>query len=325
MTTKKLKGSSAAEFFEKSRGGPLTFGAALAGVRHVEGLTQVEFAIKLRVSTAHLCDLEKGRRFVSVERAAALAKRMGHPQAYWVKLAIQDQINHAGLKLKVEVVAAQAPNNTPYWFAAVYGNRDIASVDTQSPTIAITSPTAGATISNQIAIAVTAMDNVGIAKVEHYIDGNLIGTSTVAPYGISWDSKSVADGNHVLSAKAFDTSGNSATSVNVGVVVKNASVITPPENLDTTAPSINITSPTNGALVSRRAYVTIAASAQDNVSVTRVEFYVNGTLLCTDTSSPYNCSWKVPGRAGKEYNLSAKAYDSAGNIGTALLVKVRSQ
>ena len=106
MITKKSKGSSAAEFFEKSRGGPLTFGAALAGVRHVEGLSQVEFAKKLRVSTAHLCDLEKGRRFVSAERAAALAKRMGHPQAYWVKLAIQDQIDHAGLKLKVEVVAA---------------------------------------------------------------------------------------------------------------------------------------------------------------------------------------------------------------------------
>lgn len=106
MITKKSKGSSAASFFLKQRGAPLSFGAALAAIRLVEGLSQVSFAKKLDVSTAHLCDLEKGRRFVSAERAAHLAKRMGHPPEYWVKLAIQDQINQAGLKLKVEVVAA---------------------------------------------------------------------------------------------------------------------------------------------------------------------------------------------------------------------------
>lgn len=106
MTTRKSKDSSAAEFFAKRRGGPLTFGAALASVRQVEGVSQVDFAKKLGISKAHLCDLEKGRRFVSAERAAAIAKRMGHPQEYWVKLAIQDQVNQAGLKLRVEVVAA---------------------------------------------------------------------------------------------------------------------------------------------------------------------------------------------------------------------------
>jgi hypothetical protein len=58
------------------------------------------------VSKAHLCDLEKGRRFVSAERAAAMAKRMGYPQEFWVKLALQDQLNQAGLKLRVEVIAA---------------------------------------------------------------------------------------------------------------------------------------------------------------------------------------------------------------------------
>ena len=106
MTIKKSKGSSAARFLEKLLGGPLTYGAALACVRGIEEASQVDFAKKLGISTAHLCDIEKGRRSVTAERAAIFAKRLGHPQAYWVKLAIQDQINRSGLKLIVEVTAA---------------------------------------------------------------------------------------------------------------------------------------------------------------------------------------------------------------------------
>lgn len=106
MITKSSKDSSAAEYFRKQRGSRLSFGAAICAIRHVGDLSQAAFAKRLRISTAHLCDIEKGRRFVSAERAAAFARRMGHPQEYWVKLAIQDQINRAGLKLTVEVNAA---------------------------------------------------------------------------------------------------------------------------------------------------------------------------------------------------------------------------
>ncbi len=103
---KKSKGSSVDSFFENLRGGPLTFGAALACVRRLEEISQVDFAKKLGISKAHLCDLEKGRRSLTAGRAGNLAKRMGHPPALWVKLAIQDQINRSGLKLIVEVTAA---------------------------------------------------------------------------------------------------------------------------------------------------------------------------------------------------------------------------
>lgn len=106
MTTKKSRGSSAAKFLEKLRGGPLTYGAGLRATREIMELSQAAFAKKLGISKAHLCDIEKGRRSVSAERAAHFALRMGHPQAYWVKLAIQDQLNRTGLKLKVEIKAA---------------------------------------------------------------------------------------------------------------------------------------------------------------------------------------------------------------------------
>jgi glucose/arabinose dehydrogenase len=85
---------------------------------------------------------------------------------------------------------------------------------------------------------------------------------------------------------------------------------------DNVAPTVSITNPANGT-VARKATVTIAATASDNVGVTRVEFLVNGALQCTDTAAPYTCNWRVPGAANKTYQLQARAFDLAGNLGTA--------
>jgi transcriptional regulator with XRE-family HTH domain len=106
MTTRKSKGSSGAELAKKLLGGPLSMGAALAGLRDLHDLTQVELARRVGMSRQHICDIEKHRRFVSPAKAAEIAKRLGHPEAYFVKLALQDIINHDGLKYKVNVEAA---------------------------------------------------------------------------------------------------------------------------------------------------------------------------------------------------------------------------
>lgn len=86
---------------------------------------------------------------------------------------------------------------------------------------------------------------------------------------------------------------------------------------DTTAPTVSITNPANGAIVARKATISITATASDNVGVTRVDFLVNGALQCSDTTAPYSCSWKVPGAMNKTYQLQARAFDLAGNVGTA--------
>ena len=86
---------------------------------------------------------------------------------------------------------------------------------------------------------------------------------------------------------------------------------------DTTAPTVSITNPANGAIVARKANVNITATATDNVSVTRVDFLVNGALQCSDTTAPYSCAWRVPGAMNKTYQLQARAFDQAGNVGTA--------
>ena len=93
---------------------------------------------------------------------------------------------------------------------------------------------------------------------------------------------------------------------------------------DTTPPTVTINNPANGSTVVRKATVTITATANDNVGVTQVEFLVNGSLRCTDTAAPYNCSWKVPAAPNKTYQIQARAFDQAGNSGTST-VQVTSQ
>lgn len=102
----KQRTSAAVKYLEKLRGGPLKFGALLRSVRETDEHTLEELAKRFGVSRAHLCDIEKGRRGVSAERAARWARILGYPQALFVKLALQAELDAAGIKLKIDVKAA---------------------------------------------------------------------------------------------------------------------------------------------------------------------------------------------------------------------------
>lgn len=60
-----------------------------------------------------------------------------------------------------------------------------------------------------------------------------------------------------------------------------------------------------------------------STAITKVEFYINGTLVNTDTSVPYRYAWKVPAATGKTYVLSAQAYDSLGRVTTSSTITVK--
>ncbi len=82
---------------------------------------------------------------------------------------------------------------------------------------------------------------------------------------------------------------------------------------DTTAPhDVSIDYPTNGIEVS--GIVTINATAEDNVGVTKVEFYYGATKIDEDAVSPYSINWNTAGVSNGSYNLTIKAYDAANNI-----------
>jgi transcriptional regulator with XRE-family HTH domain len=103
---KKQATSSAIKLMERLTGGPLTFGKMLQAVRDGDELTLEVFAKRIGVSRQNLCDIEKGRKGVSPERAARWARLLGYPEAQWVRLALQAELDAAGLKYRVEIAAA---------------------------------------------------------------------------------------------------------------------------------------------------------------------------------------------------------------------------
>ena len=109
MITRKVKKKGpreASKYLEALMSGPLTLGAALSGLREADERSLAEYAKLLGVSRTHLCDIEQGRRAVSPERAARFAQALGQSEAQFVRLALQDQIRSAGLRLTGEVKAA---------------------------------------------------------------------------------------------------------------------------------------------------------------------------------------------------------------------------
>lgn len=106
MTTRKKSPSAAVRFLENVAGGPLTLGGLLESIRAGEEQSQAELAERLGISRSHLCDIEKGRKTVSPARAAKFAKILGYGETQFVRLALQDMIDEAGLSLVVKIEAA---------------------------------------------------------------------------------------------------------------------------------------------------------------------------------------------------------------------------
>jgi len=187
------------------------------------------------------------------------------------------------------------------------------AIDTTAPAVSVAAPANGTTVSGTVNITASANDNVGVNMVEIYINGAMRAVVNSAPFTFNWNTTLENNGTYNLTAKAYDAANNAATSSAVTVSVNN---IVP----DTAAPSASVTAPATGATVSGT--VNVTASATDNVGVSKVEFFVNGSLAATDSSSPYSYSWNTTAIANGTYNLTAKAYDAANNATTSSAVTV---
>jgi Bacterial Ig domain/3-keto-disaccharide hydrolase len=95
-------------------------------------------------------------------------------------------------------------------------------VDTQPPTVSISAPATGATVSGFVNVAATASDDVGVAGVQFQLDGQPLGAEDlVVPYALSWNTTLVANGTHTLTAVARDAAGHSTTSTSISANVQN--------------------------------------------------------------------------------------------------------
>ncbi|NHJ84958.1 MAG: hypothetical protein FK734_05820 [Asgard group archaeon] len=293
------------------------------------------------------------------------------------------------------------------------------TADTTPPSVSITSPSNGATVSGTISITASASDNVGVSYVTFKVDSTTISTDSSSPYSASLNTATLSDGTHTIYATAYDAAGNydqDSISITVdnggsgdneltsGVPVSGSlssvgqtemwyisvgsnavsmrSVLTcgsadfdlygrlnaepttstydwrgytsggedvtynnPGAGIwyimvrdysgsgsyqltvtitygssDTTPPTVSITSPSNGATVSGT--TTITASASDNVGVSSVVFYIDGSQVGTDTTASYTYSWDTTAYADGSHTIYARAYDAAGNYGTSTTITV---
>lgn len=103
------------------------------------------------------------------------------------------------------------------WSAPVWVEQ-VTSTDTTAPTVS----TSASGSSGTITFAATASDNIGVTRVDFLVDGRVKGSATAAPYSLAFNSTTIANGSHTLSAKAYDAAGNVGTSIAVNFSVSNA-------------------------------------------------------------------------------------------------------
>ena len=120
---------------------------------------------------------------------------------------------------------ATAPlSGSAFWVmqVATFRAAGAPSGDVTPPTAAITAPPAG-TVSGTVTLSANASDNVGVAGVQFLVDNNPVAAEDItSPYGVSWNTATVANGTHILTALARDAAGNTATSAPVTLNVANA-------------------------------------------------------------------------------------------------------
>ncbi|HEY0483668.1 MAG TPA: PHB depolymerase family esterase [Kofleriaceae bacterium] len=94
--------------------------------------------------------------------------------------------------------------------------------DTTPPSVTLTAPAAGATLSGTASVTANASDNVGVTRVDVLVDGAVAGSDTSAPYSVAVDTTRLTNASHTLAARAFDAAGNAATTPAITVTVQNA-------------------------------------------------------------------------------------------------------
>jgi glucose/arabinose dehydrogenase/PKD repeat protein len=118
--------------------------------------------------------------------------------------------------------ATATQNGTAWVMQLVAFKADSTPADTTPPSVSVTAPSAGATVSGTTTVTANAADNVGVAGVQFRLDGASLGAEdTAAPYSMPWDTTGASNGTHSLTAVARDAAGNLATAAAVSVTVAN--------------------------------------------------------------------------------------------------------
>jgi|GEM_PF-1409988 len=117
---------------------------------------------------------------------------------------------------RIRVVARDTSGNSSSGDSRVFS-----VVDQIRPTVSITAPAGGATVSGAITVTADASDNIGVVSVKLFVDGNERGEDSTPPFTFTLDTTTLTNGNHALTAEAADAAGNRAISDAVTITVRN--------------------------------------------------------------------------------------------------------
>lgn len=256
---------------------------------------------------------QPGRKAQFISEAQALFQTAGYQQYAGIAYFDETRPGTACVWDVSSSTSAQTAYNTMARDSFYSGSAAWSPADTAPPSVSISSPTDGATVSGAVPVTATATDDVAVARVEFYLDGSLVSTATAAPYSTTLDTTALAAGTHALTAAAVDTSNNSTTSATVTIDVE-------PAAPDTTPPAVAITGPADGTTISGA--TTVTATATDDVAVASVGFAVDGSVVATSRTAPYATSIDAGSLSAGTHTLTAIATDTSSNATTSATVHV---
>ncbi len=155
----------------------------------------------------------------------------------------------------------------------------ISVANNQAPTVSISAPSSAIT-GTSVTFTATASDIDGtIAQVQFYVNNVSVGIDNTSPYTMAYTT--TLGSGQLVKAIATDNLGLTGMSTNATMNVVNNN-----------PPTVSITAPNSSAAYIAPAVVTINATAADNDgTITQVEFFVNSVSVGVDNTSPYTVNW----------------------------------
>ncbi|WP_338399172.1 Ig-like domain-containing protein [Persicobacter psychrovividus] len=184
--------------------------------------------------------------------------------------------------------------------------------DPVPPVVHISSPSAGDTFTSGESVWLTAeaSDADGfVSSVRFFADDVLIGEDDSSPFSIQWQNLSA--GTYQLTAQAVDDDQQTTLSGAVQIQVENPNL----------PPTVSLTAPLDGSIFLSDEAVLITAEASDpDGTISAVELYLDGSLLETLNSAPYQ--WEINDLSVGNYTLQVTATDQQGMTASSETIEI---
>jgi len=245
------------------------------------------------------------------------------------------------------MMAVDPVDDCTFWFTTEYynsvssagwqtrvGSFKLANCGTPAdtaPTVTITNPTDGTSVSGSVNVTASASDDNGVTQVEFFVDGGSIGVDTTAPYSATWNTTSYGDGPHTVSAIATDTIGQTGNG-SVNVTVQNTPLVTiHVGDLDGATTTVrknwnaSVTITVHNASHNPVANITVTGDWSGGTTGTS-SCITNASGQCSVTSSNMNSkktsvTFSATGLAGSGYTYNGANHDPDGDSdGTSITI-----